>query len=248
MFLKYFTYGLLFILGIFSIPHVKCAVKSPKIIGGTTTTISQAPFVVQIIRFGSTLCGGVLIEPTIVLTATHCVYGSVAAGIQVRGGTTDLNTGGVVRQVARIVISNKYSTKTHHMDIAIVHLTTALTGTNIATIALGTKPLANNVAVKVWGWGYDESGVPSNVLRVVSLKTLARTTCARKYSLSPSKFCAFANGKDFCKGDSGGPLVHNNKLYGLVSLGKGCGINPGVYTSIASAPVKKFIAAGRRRR
>lgn len=43
-------------------------------------------------------------------------------------------------------------------------------------------------------------------------------------------------GKDACINDSGGPMVANNKLYGIVSWGNGCGSKnyPGVYSHVAN--------------
>ncbi|XP_037955108.1 trypsin beta-like [Teleopsis dalmanni] len=246
MFLKSSICGVLLVLGLFQTVQVKCAAVAPKIIGGTTTTISQAPFIIQLIRNGQTACGGVLIETNKVLTAAHCVAGITAADIQVLGGTTNLNSGGVRRKVTKIIRSKLYNTDDYNMDIAMLHLASALTGTNIATIALGTTPLADNVVTKVWGWGIADDGTQSNVLRVVDISTLSRTSCSEYYSLTTSNFCAFTSGKDACFGDSGGPLTHNNKLYGLVSYGAGCGTYPGVYTSIASTPIQTFITNAKK--
>ncbi|XP_037943231.1 trypsin beta-like, partial [Teleopsis dalmanni] len=217
MFVKYSICSFLFVIGLFSIPHIQCAEKDAKIVGGTTTTISQAPYIIQLMKNGQVICGGALISTTLVLTAAHCVSDSTVSQIQVRGGTTNLNSGGVVRSVTRIVRSKLYNTNNYNMDIAMLHLTSALTGTNITPIALGTTALADNVVVKVWGWGIDNSGSQSKVLRVVDIKTTSRSSCSRYYSLTSSNFCAFTSGKDACYGDSGGPLTHNNKLYGLVS-------------------------------
>lgn len=42
-----------------------------------------------------------------------------------------------------------------------------------------------------------------------------------------------AGGIDACQGDSGGPLVADYKLVGVVSWGKGCATNPGVYARVS---------------
>lgn len=39
---------------------------------------------------------------------------------------------------------------------------------------------------------------------------------------------------DSCQGDSGGPLICDEKVYGIVSFGRGCGEpnNAGIYTDV----------------
>jgi secreted trypsin-like serine protease len=63
---------------------------------------------------------------------------------------------------------------------------------------------------------------------------------ARKlWTIHPGQFCAGSRDRqDTCRGDSGGPMVWKRPdgavLVGLVSYGKGCGVEgaPGIYTDV----------------
>lgn len=68
---------------------------------------------------------------------------------------------------------------------------------------------------------------------------IKKEDCRKTYgqeTITENMFCAgYLDGRhDACLGDSGGPLALDNKLYGIVSFGKGCGEVgfPGVYTDV----------------
>ena len=70
----------------------------PKIVGGDIISISERPFQVglEYSFFDFTFCGGSLIGPNKVLTASHCCDGEAADDLKVRIGTDQNAEGGTV--------------------------------------------------------------------------------------------------------------------------------------------------------
>lgn len=121
------------------------------------------------------------------------------------------------------------------------------------------RPGAND-NLTVTGWGYsevsDNSGPRSNrsgklqrtseVLGYGTFQIWDRNTCVnnpvvkqKRWTIHPGQICAGSNlNQDACRGDSGGPMVWKRPggavLVGLVSYGKGCGVEgaPGIYTDV----------------
>ncbi|XP_075163710.1 seminase-like [Haematobia irritans] len=221
--------------------------KAARIVGGTGTRISQVPYVVQLRQNNRFLCGGALIAPRFVVTAAHCMQGVTANQLSVVGGATGINQAGVRRSASKVIRPRGYSSKTFNKDIAVIKLSSRMSGKNIATIPLNTQRLTTGTTLRVSGWGLpsENSSGLSKQLRTVTVPIVSRQRCAIRYmtilSLTRTMFCAAGLGKDACTGDSGGPAVCNGRLCGIVSFGIGCARSeyPGVYTSTRS--VAKFI-------
>jgi hypothetical protein len=98
-------------------------------------------------------------------------------------------------------------------------------------------------------------------LREARISILADSICSRAGPVYASyvnalMVCAgvFAGGRDSCQGDSGGPLQSPGivnpgrilRLTGVVSFGEGCARprKPGVYTEVASNPLRASLVAG----
>lgn len=222
---------------------------SARIVGGTTTNISNAKFLVQLRINGKFICGGSLVSTQFVITAAHCVDRANPADLTVVGGATYLSEKGVRRGVNKIIKPKNYNKpKPYHMDVAVLKLSGVMTGTNIDTIPLCQANWKVGDYINVFGWGQlsENNNAKVDQVRKVRLPLVLRSKCVQAYknieSITDSMFCAGdLKDKDSCYGDSGGPAVFQNQLCGLVSWGLRCASNkfPGVYTSIKT--VRNFI-------
>ncbi|XP_017134781.1 trypsin beta [Drosophila miranda] len=211
-----------------------------KIVGGTTTTISTAPYLVQV-RRGTSLCGGSLISTLWVLSAGHCVKGQTASSFLVRGGTTTLDgSDGVVRSVVLTAVAPRFTTTKMNMDASLLKLNETMTGTNIATISMGSFVPKAGSRVRIAGWGLtSEGGSTSRTLRATQITVVRQRVCSQDYgrlaTITKYMFCARGKKKDSCSGDSGGAVTRDSTLLGIVSFGYGCARSgyPGVYTAVA---------------
>jgi hypothetical protein len=185
----------------------------PKIIGGSETTITSAPWMAQLWYYddrGTTdegddlgfFCGGAVVAPTKILTAAHCVkgYNWNANGAILTGtsqlptsdeaGNTDLH-GGTVTGVWRQWNHPSYSSTTIDNDIAVLTLPVAVKATPIRMTTSGdTASYAAGTSAKVYGWGRTSSTSSdiSETLKTATLPIQSDTTCAGYY------------GGDFIKG------------------------------------------------
>ncbi|WP_416977007.1 trypsin-like serine protease [Streptomyces sp. T028] len=243
----------------------------PKIIGGTTTTITSAPWMAQLWYYddkGTTdtaddlgfFCGGAVVAPTKILTAAHCAKGySWAKHGAVVTGTANLpddsgNTDGTVSLPLRQWTHSSYSSTTIDNDIAVITLAAPVKATPIRmATAADTTSYTAGTSAKVYGWGRTSSTTQdiSDTLKTATLPIQSDTTCANYYGTDFVKghmVCAGnpATGSDegttsACNGDSGGPLVVNNRIVGVVSWGVVDCVEQGAYSVFSK--VKTYVGA-----
>ncbi|WP_155056246.1 S1 family peptidase [Streptomyces blattellae] len=231
------------------------------VVGGFPVEISESPWIVALSsrdRFGGTragqFCDGVVVGPTTVLTAAHCLGEDVLSAppdqvrdLKVITGRTDLlSDEGREIAVRDTWVNPGYDSASNAGDFAVVTLAQALPKTSVVPMAAaGDQAYEPGTAATVYGWGdVTGSGDYARSLRGARVHVLRDALCQQAYPGSSegtygadTMVCAGEEkgGHDACQGDSGGPLVAQGKLIGLVSWGSGCGRadSPGVYTRVS---------------
>jgi secreted trypsin-like serine protease len=215
------------------------------IVGGSTTTTTTYPFMMQITDASQNqFCGGTLVSATKVVTAAHCMVGETTSSVRVVGGRTYLNgTNGTVSRVSKIWINPSYTDATNGNDVAVLTLSTSMSYTTAPYVAsTDTAVYATGATARILGWGTtSESGSSSNQLRTATVPIVSNTSCASSYGsdfVASDMVCAgyTSGGVDTCQGDSGGPLLIGGVLAGITSWGEGCAEAgyPGVYTRLTT--------------
>ncbi|WP_426568415.1 S1 family serine peptidase [Streptomyces canus] len=229
------------------------------VVGGFPVDVSTTPWTVALSsrdRFGGIrsgqFCGGVVVGPSTVLTAAHCmgeeVVGSPrATDLKVVAGRTDLySDAGLEIPVGEVWVNPAYDASTNSGDFAVLKLTEALSQSSVIGMAAAGDPAYEpGTEAVVYGWG-DTVGIGSYArsLRAARIHVLPDSHCEVAYPgpvdgtyRAQTMMCAgeVEGGRDACQGDSGGPLVARGRLIGLVSWGSGCGRagSPGVYTRVS---------------
>ncbi|GAA2974590.1 S1 family peptidase [Actinokineospora diospyrosa] len=178
---------------------------SVQIIGGGTYN-QNAPWAARLFLNGTQNCTATLIAPRYVLTARHCVGGSLSFRI----GSLDQTTGGTIAYGSQ--------TTTHSAaDLAIVRLDRAVNNT---PSPLGTTAdVAVNQYVSVLGWGATctnqaEINCQSRYLKVATVRVA--TVNDRDYFGGVGVGAYWYNGIT-AGGDSGGPMFASGRQVGVAS-------------------------------
>ncbi|MFI6009942.1 trypsin-like serine protease [Streptomyces sp. NPDC051243] len=222
---------------------------APMIVGGSETTIGQAPYMVQIFYLDPSdqlwFCNGALIAPNKVLTAAQCVHGRNLTNRDravIVGGTTyrgDLD-GGTRIGIKRQWTHPSYSPSGVTHDLAVLTLDGTLPYTPLRT-AFGSDSALYQPGVRatVHGWGVtgtaDGGSGESDALKTATLPIRADSTCdtalktalgGRDAFVESLMTCAGepATGDDAttttpCMSDAGAPLVVNGRIVGVFSWG-----------------------------
>ncbi|MFD5711161.1 trypsin-like serine protease [Streptomyces pharetrae] len=200
-----------------------------KIIGGTTTTITSAPWMAQL-WYGDDkgtadtsddtgfFCGGAVVAPTKILTAAHCVagydwhnHGAVITGtaqlptVDDQGYITDLH-GGSIAGVWRQWNHPSYRASTIDADIAVLTLPYAVKATPIRMTTSGdTASYAAGTSAKVYGWGRTSSTHDnlSETLKTATLPIQSDTACANAWGTDFIKGHMVCAGKPATGSDTG---------------------------------------------
>uniref|UniRef100_A0A1A9WHD6 Peptidase S1 domain-containing protein n=1 Tax=Glossina brevipalpis TaxID=37001 RepID=A0A1A9WHD6_9MUSC len=218
----------------------------PRVIGGQFATLGQFPHQVSLQLKGKHYCGGSLISENYVLTAAHCMTDQDANETKVIAGTVDLLAGdGVSFNVTKTIVHSQYNRVTDDYDICLLALDppAQFNNSTVQKINLSDANInyAANTLATISGFGATNSDLQlPNKLKYAYVQLWGRNFCNPQNipGITDRMICAgHPSGQiNACQGDSGGPLTVDDKLFGIVSWGYGCGVRgkPAMYTYIGA--------------
>lgn len=233
------------------------------IVGGSEAERNSWPFIVTLVSAHTEnlvdghFCGGALISPYWVISASHCLPDETPDTVDVIIGAHNLRTDSPDSykriKVSEIYLHPAFDTGTHPNidgDIALIRLEEPVFDVEPIPLIYDPSFAKPGTIARVAGWGLViDQGEASEVLRevempIVSLET-ANASGAYDSPLTADMLVAGVKegGKDSCQGDSGGPLIvpiddeGNWGLAGIVSFGSpdGCAAPNayGVYAKVS---------------
>lgn len=175
---------------------------SADIIGGST--VSSAPWAAAVLSNGSFTCSGTIISANYVLTARHCISGTMS----VRVGSVNRTSGGVTRSVS--------STSTRY-DLALMRLSSPIS-TTYMPLANANPPVGSTNSIYGWGMTCYSGCSASTVLKTASVRVTSNsnTDAYGGQAIGSTR----VNGNAW-RGDSGGPQVYNGAQVGVASTANG---------------------------
>ncbi|KAM7347493.1 transmembrane protease serine 9-like [Cochliomyia hominivorax] len=229
----------------FSLIGLNLAQPIGRIVGGVDAIEGQFPYQISLRLNGSHICGGSIISRNYILTAAHCVGDEDEGEVYhpydpnlftIRAGSTNRLMGGVVKQVAKIIVHENYGNFLN--DVALLKLESSLVYSDgIKPIPLATAeiPVGSNVVIS--GWGRLKTGGDSPIrLQWNTLEFISKLQCFTSIFMSSDALICLAHQQDngACNGDSGGPAVFNGELVGVAGfVVGGCGTkNPDGYAKV----------------
>ncbi|KAL9985794.1 hypothetical protein ACROYT_G008239 [Oculina patagonica] len=227
-------------------PPGSCGIRPhTRIVGGVNAKHGDWPWQVQLrTTSGFPYCGGSLVAPQWILTATHCVRGKSPSSIVIRLGAhrrvSNVGTEQDIKVSKVITHPSYHKPTTYSHDIALLKLEKpAQLNRHVNLVCLPQVVPAPTDGTKCWitGWGRLASGgATPDYLQQVQVPVVSRARCDKSYpgKIHDSMVCAGLDqgGIDSCQGDSGGPMVceTGGKFYvhGATSWGYGCA-SPGKF-------------------
>jgi hypothetical protein len=210
------------------------------IVNGTEISVAQAPWQVAVTArhpgsHTETVCSGSILDPSHVLTAAHCVFGSgtnqltPAEDFTVYAGASDIDKLEGERRAVTAVTPHPYyvnypeGAEANADDVAVLTLEEPLAiGPSISPLALappGSTP-AEGTAVDFTGFGEESPAQElSGKLYSLGMTIVNNPTCATQIGAGSALFlCASSPSGSPCDGDSGSGLTTPGSPPALVGV------------------------------
>ncbi|XP_012942850.1 chymotrypsin-like elastase family member 2A [Aplysia californica] len=234
-------------------------VIQPRVVGGAPVSPGNWPWMVRFVFTTNApqgTCAGVLVDDDTVITVAHCVVGVQPSQMRVFVG--DVNVAAFdpdeeLVNVLSVELNGNYRRGVRGNDFAVVKLTRRITFTNNklpACLPDPATPVNLGAQCFVAGWGVDETGQVSQVLRAARVQQMDTTVCSAILSAVSGNPTSTVVPQDVlctdptqtqagaCLYDDGGMLACPDRngrytLEGLVSE-YSCGNVPTVYTRVSN--------------
>jgi secreted trypsin-like serine protease len=189
--------------GAVAVPAAAFAAEGPDlIIGGGT--VASAPWAAAVFSNGSFTCSGTIISASYVLTARHCITGTMS----VRIGSVNRGSGGVTRSVTSTTTQN---------DLALMRLSSTVS-TTYMPLSSSYPPV--NSTNSIYGWGQTcYSGCSAATTLKTATVRVTSTSVTDAYGGRALASTAISG--NAWRGDSGGPQVYNGAQVGVASTADG---------------------------
>uniref|UniRef100_A0A0G2K6G1 tissue kallikrein n=1 Tax=Rattus norvegicus TaxID=10116 RepID=A0A0G2K6G1_RAT len=212
-----------------------------RVIGGYKCEKNSQPWQVALYSFSKYLCGGVLIDPSWVITAAHCSSNNYQVWLG-RNNLLEDEPFAQHRLVSQSFPHPDYKPflmrnhtrkpgDDHSNDLMLLHLSQPADITDgVKVIDLPTEEPKVGSTCLASGWGSTKPlicktwlGEFPDDLQCVNIHLLSNEKCIKAYKekVTDLMLCAgeLEGGKDTCTGDSGGPLLCDGVLQGITSWG-----------------------------
>jgi secreted trypsin-like serine protease len=205
----------------------------PNVVGGSPAPAYSFMGSLQNLS-GSHFCGASVVHPNWAVTARHCVAGTSPSSMQLRVGSNNRTSGGVVVGVTSVATHPSY-------DLAVIGLTTVPAAYQPVPIAASSGPVGTFTRIMGWGQTCPSPGGCGAPIQLQQLNTtiVADSSCAG--IIAAVEICTSNPGgtAGACYGDSGGPQVKTVggawQLIGATSRSGGgstCAVNPSIYVDV----------------
>jgi secreted trypsin-like serine protease len=190
--------------GVLAVPAAANAVEPgpDNIIGGST--VASAPWAAAVFSNGSFTCSGTIISANYVLTARHCISGTMS----VRVGSVNRTSGGVTRTVSSTTTRN---------DLALMRLSSAVS-TSYMPLSSAYPPVGSTNSLYGWGQTCYSGCSASTTLKTATVRVTS-TNVTDAYGGRAIGSTAISG--NAWRGDSGGPEVYNGAQVGVASTADG---------------------------